>query len=198
MFAGFSSAAVLYNNGLPNQSNGADLNAFLEADNFALADASLVTLIRFWTLQESLSDYAGSTEYSIRQDDGGIPGTEVAFGSFVSTQTPTGQTTLGLNEYEHVGSVNISLNAGSYWLVLHNGPSSSEPLTLFYWAFAGDQSGDSQSWELALGGDAFWATNNAELAFELEGEFAPVPEPSTLVLMLSSLGAIGLIRRRMA
>ena len=80
LFAGFAStagAAIVVNNGLPNQSGGSDLNGFLEADDFTLGATTSLNLVRFWTLQGDASDYAGSIEWSIRQSTGGpnaVPG----------------------------------------------------------------------------------------------------------------------------
>src|ERR1700675_1782721 len=78
LFAGLASSAgasVVVNNGLPNQSGGSDMNEFLEADDFTLGAASTsLNLVRFWSLQVDASDYAGSIEWSIRQDATGVPG----------------------------------------------------------------------------------------------------------------------------
>ncbi len=191
-----ASAATLFSNGLPNQTGGADLNANLAADNFVFASAQSVNLIRFWTLQSDVNSYAGSTEWSIRANaPGPAPGATVQSGSFVSNQSVTGNSAFGLAEYVHTGAVSFNLAAGSYWLVLHNGPSSSQPTTEFYWAFTNDQTGDASAWELSNPGA--WGAISAELAFELEGgAAAPVPEPASIALVGAGAAVLALFRRQ--
>ncbi len=193
-----ATAAIIVDNGLTNQTGGGDLNLFQQADNFTLASARSIDLIRFWTLQESTADYAGSIEWSILRDSGGnLPGLVVASGSFNSTQTATGNSASGLSEFIQEGLVSINLGVGTYWLVLHNGPSSSQPATSFYWAFADDQTGNSLSKELALGNSGTWVSNGAELAFQLEGAGGgvTVPEPGS-VLLVGAAMAMFMIRSK--
>jgi hypothetical protein len=101
---------------------------------------------------------------------------------------------LGLLEFQYDLAVSANLGTGPYWLVLHNGPSSSQPATEFYWTFSNDQAGDSQGFELTAGGP--WIGNNAELAFQLEGgpQANPVPEPASL--LLTGTGIAHLLWRR--
>lgn len=193
--AGSLSAATLFNNGLSNQSGGTDLNANLAADNFVFASAHSVNLIRFWTLQADASSYAGATEWSVRNNAAGPqPGSVVQSGSFVSNQSLTGNSALGLPEYVHTGAVSINLAAGNYWLVLHNGPSASQPATEFYWAFTNGQTGDAAAWELSNPGT--WGPISAELAFQLEGGTTnPVPEPATTALVGAGVAALAVCCR---
>jgi hypothetical protein len=194
--AGTASATpIIFNNGLPNQTGGSDMNAFLEADNFSLGSPANLTLIRFWSLQGSAGDYAGSIEWSILSDAGGTPGAIAASGTATPTGVATGNSALGLLEFRYDFAASASLGTSPYWLVLHNGPSSSQPATSFYWTFSNDQAGDSQSFDLTSGGS--WIGNNAELAFQLEGEPVqtnPVPEPASL--LLTGAGIARLLWRR--
>jgi PEP-CTERM motif len=187
-------APIVFNNGLPNQSGAADMNAYLEADNFSLGAATTLSLVRFWTLQDSAADYAGTIEWSIRNDAAGTPGTTASSGSAAAVGSLTGNSAFGLSEYSYTFGVSVALTAGNYWLVLHNGPNSSQPATSFYWAYSNEQSGNSQSFDLSAPG---WASNGAELAFQLEGNGAstPVPEPATLLLTGAGL-ALFVIRQK--
>src|ERR1017187_9569981 len=73
-------------NGPPNQSGGSDLNAFLEADNFAVASTTRLNLVTFWALESSPADYVGSIAWAFYSDLAGVPNTAVSSGS----ATPTG------------------------------------------------------------------------------------------------------------
>jgi len=61
--AGSAHAAII-GNGPPNQTGGSDLNAFLEADNFTLGGSFTITQIKYWSLQNTLADYAGTTDWA--------------------------------------------------------------------------------------------------------------------------------------
>jgi hypothetical protein len=187
--AGPANASVI-GNGPPNQTGGSDLNSFLEADNFTLGSATNIVLVQYWTLQDDLTDYAGTTDWGFYQDAVGIPGTLVASGNTVATGAATGNTTFGLNEFEYTFAVNVPLLAGNYWLALHNGPSSTLPSTTYYWAWSAD-SGNSQS--LDLSASPAWVGNSSELAFQLS---SPVPEPASIGLCGGALLAAWLARRR--
>jgi PEP-CTERM motif len=197
LFAGLASSAgasVVVNNGLPNQSGGSDMNEFLEADDFTLGAASTsLNLVRFWSLQSATSDYAGSIEWSIRQDAAGTPGAVSDSGSATPTGVATGNTAFGFNEFRYEFAISTTLVAGNYWLALHNGPNSSQPTTSFYWEWSQD-TGDSQSFDLPFPAQG-WTGNFSELAFQLEAQDRSVPEPATIFLIGSGLAAM-MTRRR--
>ncbi len=189
-------AAALIGNGPPDLSGGTDLNANLGADNFMLAGDSTINLIRFWAAQDAAAAYAGSIEYSFRTDSGGTPGASVQSGTTAFTQVSTAQVVFGLPLFLYEASVNIDLGAGDYWLVLHNGPSSSPLTTEFYWAHSDSDGGDGQAYELAT---ATWGTVSAELAFELDAtprNGNPVPEPGSLALFAAGVAILATRRIR--
>jgi hypothetical protein len=199
LLAGLSSvshAAVIVNNGVPNQSGGANMNGFREADDFTVAGPTQIQQIRFWSLQGSAADYSGSISWSICGDASGAPGASCTSGSSSPAGAATGNSALGLVEYVYEFATNVLLQAGNYWLVLQNGSNAAQAGD-FYWAFADDTQGNSQSLELAVA-DPQWTGNLAELAFQLEGErVAPpgVPEPGSLLLAATALAA-AFVRRR--
>jgi hypothetical protein len=200
LFAGLASSAgagIVVNNGLPNQSGGSDMNEFLEADDFTLGAASTsLNLVRFWSLQSAASDYAGSIEWSIRQDAAGTPGAVSDAGSATPTGVATGNTAFGFNEFRYEFAIPSILAAGTYWLVLHNGPSSSQLGTDFYWEWSNGDAGNSQSFDLPTNPPQGWTGNFAELAFQLEGPGGQrVPEPATIILVGAGLAAM-MMRRR--
>ena len=97
----------------------------------------------------------------------------------------------GLDEYSYSFAVNASLTAGTYWLVLHNGPTGSIPDAPIYWAWSNGDTGNSASQDLAPlnlnqqdlnppSGQP-WVGNSAELAFQLDATDAPEPVSFSLV-----------------
>ena len=188
---GVGNAAIIYS-ALPNQSGGTDLNCCREADNFTVATATTAQFIKFWTFQGSAASYAGSIAWSINTDSAGKPGTSVASGSATPTPVATGITGFGLNEFSYLFAVNVPLTPGNYWVVLHNGPTSSIPSTDFFWEFSNGNAGNSQSQDLALPNQP-WISNFAELAFEVQDN---TPEPASILLLGAGLAAV-LYRKRL-
>ena len=101
---------------------------------------------------------------------------------------------MGLNEFSYTFGVNVSLAAGNYWLVLHNGPSSAIPNTNFYWAWSAS-AGDSQSEFVGVPG---WSGNLSELAFQLTtNQPNATPEPASMSLVGCGLLAGWFVSRKM-
>jgi PEP-CTERM motif-containing protein len=202
--AGSAHAAII-GNGPPNQTGGSDLNAFLEADNFTLAGSNTITQIKYWTLQNTLADYAGTTDWGFYTDASGVPGTALFSGNTMATGVATGAMTQGLNEFAYTFAVNIVLGPGNYWLVLHNGPSNNIPNTMYYWAWSSD-TGNSQSMDVMQMVAApvpgpnppTWSGNFTELAFELTATPTVVPEPASMALVGGGLFAAWFVRRKIA
>jgi hypothetical protein len=185
--------AGIIGNGPPNQSSGSDLNAFLEADDFVIATATAhITQIRFWALASSPADFAGSVDWAFYSNLAGFPNATVVSGNASATGTATGNTTFGLNEFSYTLGVNASLTTGTYWLVLHNGPSNTLPATSFYWAWSNGDAGNSASLDLSAGPP--WVGNSAELAFELTT--GNTPEPVSMSLVGGGILAAWLLRRK--
>ena len=176
----------------PDQSGGSDMNAFLEADTFTIAPASVEwRQLTFWALQSSPADYTGSIDWAFYSDLSGAPNTSLFSGNASPVGTVTGNTALGLNEYVYTLPIDVTLGTGTYWLVLHNGPSGTVPATSFYWEWSNGSAGNSVSWDIAGGGP--WAGNSAALAFQL----SDAPEPVSTSLVGGGLLAAWLLRRRM-
>jgi hypothetical protein len=196
-----SAQAATIGNGPPNQTGGSDLNAFLEADNFTLSASFTITQIKYWSLQNTLADYAGTTDWGFYTDNSGVPGTALFSGNTVATGVATGNTTQGLNEFAYTFPVNVVLGPGNFWLVLHNGPSNNIPNTIYYWAWSSD-TGNSQSMDVVQVVNApviglnppIWSGNFTELAFEL----TTVPEPASMALVGGGLFAAWFVRRKIA
>jgi hypothetical protein len=200
-----SAQAATIGNGPPNQTGGSDLNAFLEADNFSLGGSFTITQIKYWSLQNTLADYAGTTDWGFYTDASGVPGTALFSGNTVAAGVATGNTTQGLNEFAYTFPVNVVLGPGNFWLVLHNGPSNNIPNTTYYWAWSSD-TGNSQSMDVVQMANApviglnppTWSGNFTELAFELTATQNGVPEPTSLALVGGGLFAAWFVRRKTA
>ena len=65
-----SAQAGVIGNGPPNQTGGSDLNSFIEADNFSIGTWT-ITQVRFWSLQNDVTDYAGSIDWGLYSDASG-------------------------------------------------------------------------------------------------------------------------------
>jgi hypothetical protein len=112
------------------------------------------------------------------------------------TGTATGNTTFGLNEFSYQFVVSFTLSPGTYWLVLHNGPTNTIPSTNFYWAWESGVSGNSQSQDLSV--PSPWVANDAALAFQLTSDLTAVPEPASMCMVGSGLLAAWLARRKLS
>uniref|UniRef100_Q01XH0 Ice-binding protein C-terminal domain-containing protein n=1 Tax=Solibacter usitatus (strain Ellin6076) TaxID=234267 RepID=Q01XH0_SOLUE len=154
---------------------------------FTLTADTILTDIRFWTLQTPAppSVYnGGNLTWQIFADNGGVQGALIASNSFKLSQTPGGQVSvsgLGLDQFENDFSVpNVTFHLSS--------PQS-------YFLDITDTSGKD-----AFG--IFWAGSGENmLAFQLMGSGNNVtpdpssPEPSTILLFAAGIAACVAARR---
>ena len=190
--SGLAQASII-GNGPPNQTGGSDLNAFIEGDDFVVGTPSAqITQIKFWALRATPADFTGTIDWAFYSDSAGFPGSSVALGNAAATGVATGNTTLGLDEFAYTLNVSATLGTGTYWLVLHNGPSNAIPDGSFYWAWTSDSGNSASSFVLS---SPAWAGNSAELAFELTDS---APEPMSMSLVGGGLLAAWLFRRKKA
>ena len=194
-----ASAATIYDGGAPvSACSGSvgcpDLTTNIGHGIFTLVADTVVTDIRFWTLQTPAPPavYNGGTlTWQIFVDNGGVEGALIASNSFKLSQTPSGQVSLPgltLDEFDNNFSVpNITFQLTS--------PQS-------YFLDIADKSGKDAS-------GIFWASSGENsLAFQLMGSGNNVtpdpsaPEPSTLLLFAAGAPAcvaarkLGLLVRR--
>jgi hypothetical protein len=193
LFIGGSARAATIISNPPDQSGGSDLNLFAEADDFMLSSQAQITQIKFWALQSTPADFAGTMDWAFYSDLSGAPGVPVISGNTAATGSATGNSTFGLDEYAYSFSVNALLSSGTYWLVLHNGPTAVLPETNFYWAWSNGNGGNSVSQDLSS--PPLWVGNSAELAFELTAADA-APEPISTSLVGGGLLAGWFLRRK--
>jgi PEP-CTERM motif len=195
--AGVSRADIFYS-APPNQSGGSDLNGFLEADDVTFVVPVVLNGLKFWSLQGTAGDYAGSIAWFINANAApGVPGASLFSGSATPVGVPTGNSAFGFSEFSYSFPIAASLGAGTYWVVLHNGPVNTLPATDFFWEWSNGNSGNSQFQDLSVPNTP-WLSNFAETALQVDGvpELDGVPEPSSMLLLGTGVLALGFARGR--
>ena len=198
--SGAEADPIVYYNGPPSLNGGNNMGIAWQADIFKLLAKERVTGIQFWTL-EAPGEYRDSISWQIRNDASSSPGNTVFAGIDGYTganRMATGRTVtidaIGYTEYAYTFSITpLTLDAGDYWLNLHNGNLANlDDPNDFLWSWA-DSSPSSvfgmESFDLG----ASWSTNFNHHAFAIA-----VPEPGTLGLLALGLAAWGTIRNRAA
>jgi len=190
-------APFFYDNGAPNQANGNEMTAWIQAEDFLLGSSTTLTGVRFWDVEQAPS-YQGSITWQIYDDGGGMPGTSLYSGTASPIHSATGNVLFFGNEFQNdFGLPNIALGAGTYWLALHNGPLTTMNRLEFYWETT-DPNSTLSAQEDPAPFIEDWSSNGQEHAFQLFGETgaAAVPEPTTMLLVGTGLAAAIRQRRR--
>jgi len=201
--AGQANAAVIYDNGGPNQTviQFADASYFFTeaADEFTLAGGRNVVSDVHWfggcvvnsegTLTTGTNCPTGDFTLHIYGDSGSnSPGALLAtYNVGNANQTLTGLTIAargGIPEYSYATTIpDLTLTPGTeYWLGISNSTSTD---LVWGWEVTTQGTGDAFQF-----GGGIWNARTNELAFTLTG----VPEPGTLAVFAA--GALGLVRLR--
>ena len=184
---------VVFDNGPSNHSSGNNMGFALQAEDFMLGSATILDSIVF-TSAEASGAYRGSIWWAVMGNDGGMPGaTTLASGSQSSVLRTSLGLAKGLTEYSNSFRLNapLSLAAGTYWLVLHNGnPTDFGDPNEFLWA--GAAANKSFGGVESFGRGAPWTGNFSEHAFRVSA----VPEPAQLLMLLAGGAVLLGLRRR--
>ena len=209
--AGSAQATTLWYNGdfdgvsgRANEINTLVSNAYYIYDDFTVGEGKVWNIDTIWS--NNLMDFTGVTQSTWSIGTGvfqGNGGTVVASGTSAATQTATGRSGYGFNEYNiQVSGLNINLGAGNYWLSVTPigfGSGRSFNSTTSGLNAVGTPAGnnDNSFWNSSYFGTNFQA-QNTDYSMGIAGIVKPVPEPaSTLgLLALGAMGAGSMLKRK--
>ena len=196
---------VVVDGGAPNE--GIGWNIFDDnraASYFSLAGRTAFDDIRFWGILPDASPYSANIFWQIFTDDGSGPSSTIAAQGVVATTSAIRtELTDFPGYYSHVFDLALtgpqSLDAGNYWLALHDGvldPFGGTHSNLI-WETSDAADGANRIQTFSI--DDTWADNGPSgLAFQLSapGSVVVAPEPATLVLLVTGLLIVGGKSRR--
>jgi len=204
---------IVYNNGGPNQQGGNEMTEWIQSEDFTLTQTVRVTDVHFWDLELPNSGYQGLISWWITPDLNGFPniGASLTLGQNFGASVTRTQIQCGIfglycefsDDFTFAGS-GIVLGPGTYHLALHNGDTSFNTRSEFYWETT-NPNGTQTGLECDLtvisdcttGNGSDYFNNGAEHAFYLTGTTG-VPEPSTFVMLGTGiLGLAGALLRKL-
>lgn len=192
-----AAASVVFSNGTPNGQGGQIVTGEVNADDFTLTNAILITGAGIYVGKRQVGDSPASDPfvYYIWADASGAPGALLTFGSVVpASVTDTGISWSAVTPRDaflitfNLTSPFAAAAGTTYWFGISDPTTGSDGI----WALSNSQ-GNSQ---FSPNGADFWQASQGETAFYLEGGSAGVPEPSSWAMMLLGFGAIGIGLRR--
>lgn len=218
--ARWASAGLIHDQGDVNEGSKLldSITTQVIANDFTLGSTTTLETFRLWVVVqgysgETLAEFGGTIGWGIYSDAIGEPDQLLASGQDVNVQVTSTSQVLhehtrvfqldGVFESPTFGSVS-DLAPGNYWLAIHEGDwLSPDDGSSIAWVWASNihgsssrVSGDPTSPDFSIGKKSL-----NDHAFQLYGtaSASSVPEPSALVLSaLGALGLIGVRRRRSA
>lgn len=191
-----ASAELLHSNGHhdPDSALARQIALFRVADDFVLESAADVTSIRFWMATPE-GAFGGTLTYAV------YASSESSLGDLLDTATATDVVPVFSNDIPGFAIAHyqvdfdlpapLSLDAGTYWLELHDGPAltTSSEVAVYWAVVAGDPPGNARQ---NLVPELPSNDVGDELAFELYGT---LPEPGAAVAAWTALATLVSVRR---
>ena len=172
-------ADVIHDNGGSSREDGMEMTQWFEADDFVLHERTQVSAVKFWNYAFP-GAFTGTILWEIyTNSSANSPGVLVATGTSSGlTHAATGYV-LFSNLAEFVTQFQITpvtLEPGTYWIALHNGPREHVTRGMFWAPVAGAVGAPSHSREVTT--NALWYSNAfpffpSDLAFQLFGTAVP-------------------------
>lgn len=195
-------AAIVFDNGSLDTSNGNDATGWVQAENFSLGTATnVVGAAVYLGGFGDISNYDGNFTYYVFADAAGSPGTVLATGSVSPTISDLGG--LGWVGGGDIFQLSFDLNSAfaaaantTYWFGFHASSDFDRDDIYWVWSSGGlsppgmeSEDGTFDNWATSDGG--------GEHAFYLtDASVGGVPEPATWAMMLLGFGAAGAALRR--
>ena len=178
--ASVSDADVIFDNGASNQDDGWEMTQFWEADDFVLENWSQITGFKFWNYARA-GAFTGTITWEIYTNSNSLPDRLIVSGSTSAvSNTLTGFDLFGtlLEGIMTFPIPSYTLEPGTYWLALHNGPRNYVTRGMF-WAPTGKRrSSGTPSVSRETQSTGPWYTNDypgysPDLAFQVFGAVVP-------------------------
>ncbi len=170
--------------------NAWNISSFVTASDFTLSETGTISAIELWIWTIQDADFSGTLSWAIYTNDAGVPGSLLASGTDPSTRVvatgvtvPPPYSSYTMRQVRASMRTSLTLAAGTYWLVLHEGAwGSATDGTATLWAWASSNVGNATildtnealpgAWDGGGGTDAAFILYNEQL-------FASGFEPAT-------------------
>ena len=178
-------AGLVWDNGPPSATLASrNISDLITADDFVLTSRSTLTSVSVYSVAATLAtSFDGTISASFYTNGSGIPGSLITSG-YDTSPVITSSSIAGLDEITfNFGSV--TLGPGTYWIAFHEGlPFSPYDGSSIFLRRTDEQHGASLKSDSNLQNPTTWddAPDPSDLAFQLYGSPAAVPEPSSLAL----------------